>query len=161
MRDKLSLLLSPPAQQSLSPVSGDLWRSLYFFNLYRLFLAVMLLTLATVLGDVLLLGVRDHDLFVRGGIAYLILVLAALPATRLRNPRFTVQLAFQVGADIVCLTVLAYASGGTQSNLGMLLLVSLMSWWYIFLKMFAIRQARNQSDAFEEAFWANPDLGKL
>lgn len=127
MRDKLSLLLSPPAQQSLSPVSGDLWRSLYFFNLYRLFLAVMLLTLATVLGDVLLLGVRDHDLFVRGGIAYLILVLAALPATRLRNPRFTVQLAFQVGADIVCLTVLAYASGGTQSNLGMLLLVSLAS----------------------------------
>lgn len=127
MRDKLSLLFMPPAQQPAAPAAGDLWRSLYFFNLYRLLLAVMLLTLVTVLGDVLQLGTRNYDLFIRVGLAYLILVLAALPPTRLRNPSFNVQLAFQVGTDIVCLTVMSYASGGAQSNLGMLLLVSLAS----------------------------------
>jgi two-component system sensor histidine kinase PilS (NtrC family) len=127
MRDKISLSLSLPAQQLGAPVSGDLWRSLHFFNLYRLLLAVMLLVLAAVFGDTLQLGARNHDLYIRAGLAYLILVLAALPLTRLRNPRFTIQLAFQVGADIICLAVMSYASGGTQSNLGMLLLVSLAS----------------------------------
>lgn len=127
MRGKISLLSSSPAQQSSTPVSGDLWRSLHFFNLYRLLLACMLLVLVAIFGDALQLGARNHDLYVRAGIAYLILVLAALPLARLRNPSFTIQLAFQVVADIVCLTVMAYASGGMQSNLGMLLLVSLAS----------------------------------
>ena len=44
---------------------------------------------------------------------------------RLRWPRFTWQLAGQIGADIVGLTVLSYASGGIQSSIGLLLLVSL------------------------------------
>jgi len=35
------------------------------------------------------------------------------------------QLAFQLGTDIACVTVLSHASGGVQSNLGLLLLVSL------------------------------------
>lgn len=127
MRDKLSLLFSPQTQESKTSVSQDMWRSLYFFNLYRLLLAGMLLTLVVILGDVLQLGTRNHDLFVRAGLAYLILVLAALPLMRLRNPKFTTQLAFQMGVDIVCITVMSYASGGAQSNLGMLLLVSLAS----------------------------------
>lgn len=124
MRDSQSLQPSPAARVS---ASGDLWRSLYFFNLYRLLLAGMLLILVVILGDVLLLGTRNQGLFIRAGLAYLILVLAALPLIRLRNPKFIAQLAFQVGADIVCLTVMTYASGGVQSNLGMLLLVSLAS----------------------------------
>lgn len=53
------------------------------------------------------------------------------------------------------------ASLPVQLVMGLLLLVSLMSWWFIFLKMFAIRQAKNQSDAFEEAFWGHPDLNRL
>ena len=53
------------------------------------------------------------------------------------------------------------ASLPVQMVMGLLLLVSLMSWWYIFLKMFAIRQAISQSDVFEEAFWGHPDLARL
>ena len=53
------------------------------------------------------------------------------------------------------------ASLPVQMVMGLLLLVSLMSWWYIFLKMFAIRQAKSQSDTFEEAFWGHPDLARL
>ena len=44
---------------------------------------------------------------------------------RLRWPRFTLQLASQIGVDIIGLTVLSYASGGIKNNIGLLLLVSL------------------------------------
>src|SRR5512139_482778 len=125
MRDKISLFFQPQPLQPGASVSGDMWRSLFFFNLYRLFLAVLLLSLISMFGEALQLGERDRTLFVKVALAYLILVLAALPATRLRNPRFNIQLAFQVGADILCLTMLSHLSGGVQSNLGMLLLVSL------------------------------------
>ncbi len=48
-----------------------------------------------------------------------------------------------------------------QMVMGLLLLVSLMSWWYIFLKMFAVRAAVSQSREFEDAFWGNPNLNAL
>lgn len=67
----------------------------------------------------------------------------------------------EVTQDLSFVHLIGSASLLVQMVMGLLLLVSLMSWWYIFLKMFAIRQARNQSDAFEEAFWANPDLARL
>ncbi|HEY6094821.1 MAG TPA: histidine kinase dimerization/phospho-acceptor domain-containing protein [Gallionellaceae bacterium] len=102
-----------------------MWRSLFYFNIYRLFLAALLLSLVGAFGDALQLGERDRTLFVKVALAYLILVLGALPATRLRNPPFNLQLAFQVGTDILMLTLLSHVSGGVQSNLGVLLLVSL------------------------------------
>jgi biopolymer transport protein TolQ len=45
--------------------------------------------------------------------------------------------------------------------MALLLLTSFMSWWFIFRKMFAIRQAKKQSDEFEDMFWKSPDLNKL
>ena len=53
------------------------------------------------------------------------------------------------------------ASVLVQLVMGLLLLVSLMSWWYIFRKMFGIRLAVHQSGAFEDEFWANPNLNTL
>jgi biopolymer transport protein TolQ len=48
-----------------------------------------------------------------------------------------------------------------QLVMGLLLLVSLLSWWHIFRKMFGIRLAKHQTSTFEEEFWANPDLNRL
>ncbi len=53
------------------------------------------------------------------------------------------------------------ASVPVQLVMGLLLAVSLMSWWYIFRKMFGIRLAVHQSGVFEDAFWANPNLDGL
>ena len=44
---------------------------------------------------------------------------------KLQWPRFNLQLAGQIATDIVVLTMLSYASGGIQSSIGLLLLVSL------------------------------------
>ncbi len=67
----------------------------------------------------------------------------------------------EVTKDLSIFHLILDASVLVQLVMALLLLVSLMSWWYIFLKMFAIRQAARQSEVFEEAFWNNSDLNKL
>ena len=66
-----------------------------------------------------------------------------------------------VTQDLSFIHLIGNASVLVQLVMGLLLLVSLMSWWYIFLKMFAVRLAVRQSEEFEEAFWENPDINKL
>ena len=66
-----------------------------------------------------------------------------------------------VTRDLSFIHLIQNASLLVQLVMGLLLLVSLMSWWYIFLKMFSIRQAISQSKDFEEAFWEYSDLNKL
>ena len=63
--------------------------------------------------------------------------------------------------DLSFIRLIQNASILVQLVMGSLLLVSLMSWWYIFLKMFTVRRAIKQSAAFEDAFWANSDLNQL
>jgi len=43
----------------------------------------------------------------------------------------------------------------------LLLLASLMSWWYIFIKVTMISRADQEAAAFENAFWTGGDLNKL
>ncbi len=63
--------------------------------------------------------------------------------------------------DLSFLHLVQNASVLVQLVMGLLLLVSLMSWWYIFLKMFAIRLAMKQSEEFEDLFWSQSDLNRL
>ena len=105
--------------------SADFWRSLGYFNLYRLTLASLLVFLAGVLGTSLPLGARNWKIFFAASIVYAVAVALSFVLLRLRWPRFAVQLAVQIGGDIAALSVISYASGGIQSNIGLLLLVSL------------------------------------
>lgn len=127
MWDSLFPYAWKPLQPRASSVGApeELWRSIYLFNLYRLILGCLLVFLVAVFGDSLSLGSSNLPLFFRAGLAYVALALIAQMIIKLRRPRFGVQLALLVEADIVCVTVLSHASGGMQSNLGMLLLVSL------------------------------------
>ncbi len=116
----------PLRQRAYSePVTEELWRSIYLFNLYRLVLASLFMFLVGTFGDALSLGSSNLPLFFRTSIVYVVLVLVSQLTIKLRHPRFDLQLAFQVGTDITCMTLLSHASGGIQSGLGLLLLVSL------------------------------------
>lgn len=106
-------------------LSVDLWRSLRYFNLYRLALASLFVFLAGTFGTMLSLGARNWPLFFSTGLLYALFVTLSFVAIHLRWPRFNWQLAVQVGGDILGLSVLSYASGGIQSGIGLLLLVSL------------------------------------
>jgi len=115
--------LSP--RSNSAPAPKAMWRSIYFFNLYRLALSGLLVFLVSTFGDALSLGSRAPSLFFRTSLIYIALTLISLLTIKLRWPRFSLQLAFLVGTDIVCITILSHASGGIQSGLGVLLLVSL------------------------------------
>jgi len=112
--------------QAAEPLSqSSLWRSLSFFNLYRLILGGVLMFLATLFGTALSLDLREQAAFFWVSAGYSSLVLVSVLAVTLRWPRPGWQLAFQVCSDIAGIGLLTYFSGGIQSNLAMLLLVSL------------------------------------
>ncbi len=127
MRDSPSpfdwLFPTLPMAEPLSQAS--LWRSLSFFNLYRLILGGLLMFMATLFGAALDLSLREQAAFFWVSAGYSSLTLMSVLAITLRKPRPGWQLAFQVLTDIAGITLLTYFSGGIQSNLGMLLLVSL------------------------------------
>ena len=63
-----------------------------------------------------------------------------------------------VSQDIAIFSLVAQASIVVKFVLGILILASLFSWWYIFVKMFSVRRAKNQANAFEQEFWGGSDL---
>ncbi len=104
--------------------SDAYWRSLQLFNGYRTAAALLLLLTAGFWGNALQFGSRDMRLFLLGASAYAAFALAMFAIIRTRE-RFVLQLAIQVGGDIVFIVLLMYASGGLSSGLGLLLLTSL------------------------------------
>jgi biopolymer transport protein TolQ len=66
-----------------------------------------------------------------------------------------------VSHDLSILSLIAHASFIVQAIMVLLLAVSVMSWYYIFRKLFAIRQARRETEEFERAFWSRADLNAL
>jgi biopolymer transport protein TolQ len=63
--------------------------------------------------------------------------------------------------DLSMLALVGNASVVVQLVMGLLLVASFMSWWYIFLKLFAIKRATRLADAFETEFWSGADLNTL
>lgn len=66
-----------------------------------------------------------------------------------------------VTQDLSFISLIANASLLVQLVMALLLLVSAMSWTYIFRKMFAIRSATAQTTEFENAFWSGANLNAL
>jgi two-component system sensor histidine kinase PilS (NtrC family) len=100
------------------------WRSLHFFNFYRLVIALVLLGGVLLSRNLLQLGSHDRTLFIQVTVIYLLFGLVCAAATRTRW-YFNSQIAIQVMADIGFVTILIYASRGITSGLGLLLLTTL------------------------------------
>jgi len=66
-----------------------------------------------------------------------------------------------VSQDMSILTLIWSASAIVQGVMALLLVVSFMSWYYIFYKAFSIRRARAQTEQFEKDFWSGSDLNSL
>lgn len=120
-------LAPPPPATRLSPgvVAEDLWHSLSYFGSYRLVLGILLIVVSAIFGDELALDTLEHVRFMQVSTAYIALTLISFFAIRLRAPSFSLQLAFHVSSDVACIVLLSYFGGGIQTNLGMLLLVTL------------------------------------
>ena len=66
-----------------------------------------------------------------------------------------------VSQDLSILSLIAQASVVVQGVMLLLAIVSLVSWYYIFRKTFAVKNAREKSSEFERQFWSGGDLGTL
>ncbi len=66
-----------------------------------------------------------------------------------------------VTQDLSLTSMIVNASVPVQLVMALLVMVSAMSWMYIFQKMIAIRSARVQTTEFENAFWSGANLNAL
>ena len=66
-----------------------------------------------------------------------------------------------VAQDLSFIALITNAHLIVQLIMALLLVLSLMSWTYIFRKSFAIRAARGQTEKFERTFWAGGNLHTL
>ena len=63
-----------------------------------------------------------------------------------------------VSHDLTILAMIVNASIVVKAVMAMLVLASLFSWTYIFMKVFALGRAKRQAESFEREFWGGSDL---
>ena len=66
-----------------------------------------------------------------------------------------------VTQDLSILALIWNASVIVQFVMALLLIVSFMSWYFIFHKLFTIHKAQNKTEQFERDFWSGNDLNAL
>lgn len=116
---------TPPLHQDDDADRRLTWRPLGLLNTYRLILAALLAFAALAQLELPPLGEHSPALFIASSVVYLLLALLFVVTINTRTPGFRTQLYMQLLADIVCVILLTYASGGIRSGLGTLLIVSL------------------------------------
>lgn len=63
--------------------------------------------------------------------------------------------------DMSVMSLIAGASVLVQIVMLLLLLASILSWYYIFLKIFTFQRANRLANQFEKEFWSGADLNEL
>ncbi|SOD21123.1 two-component system, NtrC family, sensor histidine kinase PilS [Nitrosomonas ureae] len=104
--------------------TGQYWCSLYYFNIYRILLGSSLL-ISVWKFELTNFGSHHYTLFLYAGLSHVVCSCISLLLVNLRTLEFNWQLTIQVICDIVFFTIMLYASGGLQSGLGAILLISL------------------------------------
>jgi len=71
------------------------------------------------------------------------------------------DLPVNAAADMSLSTLITGASVPVQLVMAILLIVSIISWWYIFIKVMMIKRAEKEAVEFEQTFWTGGDLNRL
>jgi two-component system sensor histidine kinase PilS (NtrC family) len=114
----------PAAPPAAGAAREHFWRPLFFFNVYRLTVALLLLLMVAIWGATLWFGSYDMALFVATAMAYALFSIGCFALIRVRW-RFNLLHMMQVLADIGFVVILMYASSGLSSGLGVLLMTVL------------------------------------
>ena len=105
-------------------LSEQFWRSLFYFNVYRIMVAGVIIMVTWVVRDPIL-GSLSKESFQYVSLTYLLIGVISMFLIHIRSPRFNRQIAIQICSDVLFISILMHLSGGIQSGLGLLLLVSL------------------------------------
>lgn len=67
----------------------------------------------------------------------------------------------ELSQDLSLFQLVIHASLPVQIVMLLLLGASLMSWWFIFIKLFTLKRALRVTDRFEQEFWAGGDINAM
>lgn len=101
------------------------WGPLNFLNLYRLIISGLFVTFYFTGTPFPQLAAHNPSLFYGASGSYLIAALIFGIMIRLRKPDFNLQIHTQIFTDIIFTTLLMHSSGGVQSGLGTLIIISI------------------------------------
>ena len=107
------------------PVS--VWTSLHYFNIYRLIVASVFLLAIFIYPRTSGFGSEHLRLFVWTSIGYWLLAVFFYGALKKLRMGFNRLLSLQVMGDVLAITLMMHASGGSRSGLAVMLLVVLAS----------------------------------
>jgi len=103
------------------------WRSLDYFNLYRLTLAVALVIIGLLFSDSDLFRPNAGERFRGFAFAYLVIAALFVLGIRARWPGFQIQLTTHITADIIFVIMLMTTSERLANGMGLLLVISIAS----------------------------------
>ncbi len=100
------------------------WQLLNYFNIYRVVVAGLALTLSFFIGEALGIDSRAQALFMSTSFVYLVTSLFSIQVTRQKQPDFETQATIFAFSDVTFLTLLIRASGGIDSGIGTFMLIA-------------------------------------
>ena len=118
--------MNSPAAKTPMQFSDIHWKSLRYFSIYRLCIAVLLFASSLPRPSVFsLLSAEKNPFQIEITGVYVLCALASLLVVHLYRQHFNRQVSLQVVTDVIVLTLLAHTGGGLKSGMGILLLVTL------------------------------------
>lgn len=122
--DSISVASDSIRTESRATAEAQNWKLLWFFDLYRLTIALSAALMALFAEKLSPFGKHSPGLFAAVAWIYLGVVVLSLIGHRLRRPDFESQVVVIGFADVTLLVLLMHASGGLQSGLVLLVLVA-------------------------------------
>jgi two-component system, NtrC family, sensor histidine kinase PilS len=116
-------LLTQADAAAESGIADSYWRALRYFSVYRLVAGAVFLIAFLMTGGSANLASQNQTLFLWADSAYLVAAFAFLLILQRVERGFNLQLSIQVACDVVFLTLLMYASGGSKSGIAFMLVV--------------------------------------
>jgi two-component system, NtrC family, sensor histidine kinase PilS len=101
------------------------WRPVQYFSFYRLLVAAFFLAAINFGGGALNIGEENPRLFEWVSVAYLAAATLCWVTVLRWRRAFNTQLSLQVATDVVALTLMMHASGGSQSGVSVMIFVVL------------------------------------
>ena len=101
------------------------WKALRLFNFYRIFLSTLFISFFVTKFGPIFFGRMFPDLFLAVSAFYLLFTLFTFFVIHYRWWTFNQQVILQTSIDIFAISLLMYASGGVNTGLGMLLVVTI------------------------------------
>nr|NIQ15637.1 hypothetical protein [Candidatus Dadabacteria bacterium] len=101
------------------------WRALSYYNIYRLLIAFLFVSLYWIGQIPEPLGIFDRNVFIITSHFYLLVSLSAFFFIQLRKPPFVLQVVVHVLIDIFVISAFMYSSAGLNSGFGMLMVIAI------------------------------------